>query len=362
MAHYKVQTDKGLVEFDADRADLSQSEVEQVINQNSGGQSQESSSPPFLQGLIGKKAYGIASRPMNTATKLLNLTAEKLTPDQEITNRPALDAVRNAPAIIARSASKVFPGFVSPESMATVGLAKGLGLAGEALGPAAKASLKWGGSQLEEMRGMMPDSLRTAFNDSSAIFAKGKKAASPFYEAGKNAPTTRGVAVGLDKLSELRDVAKNATDHRTLVDAASQLEKYGALDPDIALAARKSIWQIKKSIPKDRFFEMLRKFDTVVKENASMASGDELYKRGLMAESLRSLVPRSENGKMALGKTIAGALSGIGSAISPLALGSAATTAGVLSRKILGPLMGSPVLPAMTATALLQAKRKMDEE
>lgn len=36
MAHYKVKTSHGTVEFDADRADLSQSEVEDVINENIG--------------------------------------------------------------------------------------------------------------------------------------------------------------------------------------------------------------------------------------------------------------------------------------------------------------------------------------
>lgn len=358
MAHYKVQTDRGLVEFDAERADLSHEEVEQVINQNTGGSSPEPKSSPILEKIIGKKAYVIASGPMNTAEKLLNATAEGLTPNPEVTNRPAIDVMRNAPAIGARSLAKVLPGFVSPESMATAAIAPALGAVGKGARALARPAGRFLGTAAEDLAGMVPGALREAFNDAGAIVGPGKKAASPLYEAGKvAAPTKRAVAVGLDKLEEIRDIAKTATDHRTLFDAATKLEKSNVLDPDIALAARKSMWKIKKTIPEDRFYEMLTKFNKVIKANPEMAKADKMYQKGLMSESLRSVFPKTAGGKASAWKTMMAGLSGVPAVFSPAALGATSTTAGLVGRKLLSPLIDAPIKPALTAVALLRSRR-----
>lgn len=52
MAHYKVQTDKGTIEFDSPHADLNKDEVEQIINQNSGT-APKPTQPNTMQSMLG---------------------------------------------------------------------------------------------------------------------------------------------------------------------------------------------------------------------------------------------------------------------------------------------------------------------
>lgn len=378
MAHYKVQTDKGLVEFDAERPDLSKQEVEQVINQNTGASPKET---PLMQSVMGKmmgparaqKAYDALSVPMQKSQQGLEMMAQGLTPTPEVTGNPTMDVIRNYPAISARTLSKVAPGFISPESIASAAIAPVVGLAGKGVRAVARPVGRWAGTQLEELSGMVPGALKEAFNDATAIVAKGKKAAQPLYEAGKDymagGPEVNPSAVfdekGIlqatpkDKIRELSDTIKTSLEHKEVVQAADQLADMGQLDPAQALKARKSIDRMirNKSAPLDTLFDMRGKIDKIVKSDPNFGQADLIHQKGMMAESLRSFLPKTANGKPSSWKTMMAGMSGIPAMFSPIALGTGSTLAGLVGRNVISPLINAPVRPAMTAAALLKAKR-----
>lgn len=346
-----------------------------------GGDVAPPSDPPLMQNLMGKMlgpdraktVYDTMSIPMQMSKQGLEGMAQELTPSPETTGRPAIDVVRNYPAISARTLSKVAPSFISPESMATAAIAPAIGLAGKGVRAVARPAGRWAGAQMEDLAGMVPGSLKEAFNNAGAMLAKGKKAAQPFYESGKVVsqegksvnPSAvfdeNGIlsAVPDKKIKKLSDTIKNSLDHKEVVQAADELADMKNLHPADALKARKSIDQMikKKSAPLDTLFAKRSKMDAIVKSSPDLATGDALHQKGMMAESLRSLFPKTQGGKASSWKTMMAILSGKAPIFSPVALGSASTGAGLVGRKLLSPLIDAPSSPAMTAVSLLRSKR-----
>lgn len=328
--------------------------------------------------MIGK-AWGALGVPEKMASQGLNQMAQMAAPQQEVTGNLLRDLAANAPKIGLESLAKVAPSFISPESILTAGAAKVAQPLLKGVRSIAKPVGRVGGEKLEEMQGMFPGSLREAYNNAGAMFGKGRKAASPFYEEGKLVAQGKkpvnasgvfdekgvynaGASARSSRVDELRQVAHEATDNRKLFDAATELDRSGALEPDVALAARKAMWKIKKSIPDERFYEMLDKFNKVIKANPAMAKADELYIKGRMAESLRDVFPRNTKGTPSIFKFGIAALAGLKGLLStPVALGAGSTALGLAGRKVISPLIDSPVRAAMTAVSLLKSKREEND-
>lgn len=356
----------------------------ELKQKESASASETSVEPP--QSMIGK-GWQALGEPARLAGQGLNqmgdIAGQALTPNPEVTGNLPRDIAMNSHKIMNESMmgalAKVAPGFVSPEAGLGAIAGPALGAIGRGARTLAKPLGRHLGEQAEGWAGMVPGSLREAFNNSGAMFAKGKKAASPHYEEGKMfaegmrpSPTSgvfdkggvfRAKASGdVAQIEELREIAKGATDHRTLFDASLKLDKLGALEPDMALEARKAMFKIKNTIPKTKFIETLNRFGKIISSNPSMAEGDRLFKKGLMAESLRQVFPKNKHGTTSAFKTAMSMFAGIpGLASSPVALGAGSTAMGLAGRKVISPLIDSPSRAAMTAVALLKSKREEND-
>lgn len=243
-------------------------------------------------------------------------------PKPEPTGNKFMDILKGAPRIAGETMAEAAPGFVDRTSLLTAA-------AGPAMRTAAPA-LRWGGETAGEWAGLKPGRLEAAFKDPSLIFSKGKAAARPFY-AGAQA-----------EIEGSQLINKTSTNLR-LISNAEKMAKAGRLSEAEALEARKAADVLKgsKTVNQTWLAGKRKLFDSIAKESSDISKGDIAYKRGVIAQDLRSVFPKNVGGRsspfkvgegMMLTKMLGPAGKVLAAMMSPLALGSTATAAGAVSK------------------------------
>lgn len=286
------------------------------------------------------------------------------------------DVVQGAPRIAADTMAEAAPGFISRGSLVTGGAAKAAGM----FAPLAKLVIRGAGRQAEELSGIAPKAegaLEAAFKDPTLIFAKGKKAAGEFYEAAKDdlnaaKDTFRAVGTGphgeveMGKTSDI--LARQYNPEIILAKAEAFTKNGGKLEPAEALKVRKAIDALIKkrgNVP-DELLKMREEYDAIAKSSKDLSTADALHQRGVQAEALRNIFPQNKYGGGSAFKLMLMDLmhktGDVGKALSltlsPIAQGTAATGAGILTRQALSPLVNST--PLSMALAAVLARRKQE--
>lgn len=280
---------------------------------------------------LGSKAWNALQIPSQMASRGLNAIAAAI-PEPEPTGNIPLDLVRDIPHVAVTTMAEAAPGFINRASLLTAGAAKGL----QTMRPVGNVVGRGIANQWESLTGSMPGSLPAAWNDASLIFAKGKQAARPLYEAGKTGSKT---AENLRKIPLKED----------FINVAEKLAEKGKLPPESALEGRKIAGKLLSKgggrYTEDYLRGLTDKFGGIAKSNESISEADRVYRRGLMAQSLRNLFPQNKYGgasafKLAImaalkSMGVAGQLAG--AAISPATAGVTATAGGLISKVTTNP-------------------------
>jgi hypothetical protein len=175
--------------------------------------------------------------------------------------------------------------------------------------------------QLESAAGSPKGTLEHGFESMKNFFGKGKSAAGPMYkEAGS---VKGGLLGGMYKPEEIVDTVNAA------------LKEGKPIHPSEALKYRKAIDILSKSgkYVKDELFEMRNTADEVVKQSEKYRMADPIYKRGMLNEALRGVLPKNKYGTTSAFKTaIMAGVPGMGALLSPAVQGAGATALGGLLR------------------------------
>ena len=265
-------------------------------------------------------------------------------PQPEPTGNLPMDILKGTPRIATETMAQAAPGFISRGALATAGAAKGL----QMVAPIAGAIGSGVANQLESLTGAMPGSLRSAWNDATTMFSRGKQAAKPLYKAAQaEMNPAESIFSGMYKPGQIVDTAQE------------YLTKGGQLEPAEALTYRKALDILIKSgqSVKDPLYAMREGADVAAKASPTIAKADPLYQKGLYGESLRNLMPQNKYGGTSAFKTgIMAALSQAGPigkaalpVMSPAAAGTAATAGGLMTR-----YAGAPLTNPALATAIEQ--------
>lgn len=273
---------------------------------------------------IGTKTWESLAVPAQTASKILGYLASQV-PEGQITGNMASDIARGSPRILANTVAQAAPGFINRTALLTAGASKAL----QALRPVGSAIGQGVAGQLESATGSNPGSLARAWNDPSLIFAEGKKAAGPLYEAGKAEMQGANIFKDLYKPDEIVQTAQD------------YLSKGGKLEPAEALIYRKALDILGRSrnVVKDALVGMRQGADEAVKASENMSGADKAFQRGLDAESLRKLVPSNKYGgasafKMGIMGLLGPSWAGL---LSPVVHGALSTAGGVALRAMTNP-------------------------
>jgi len=220
-----------------------------------------------------------------------------------------------------------------------------------------KPFIKGAGAQVESLSGSKAGSLEAAYKDSGLITAPGKKAVQSLYESAKE-------SVG----GGFRQALKEIPEKKAIVEEIYQLAKKGEATPAEALEGRKALDTIKNQVAKPYYDNVRTTLDKIAK--VAFAEGDAAYKKAVFAESLRNVVPQNKYGGASAFKTaIITGLEGLAQAggipkaiartaqlaMSPAAMGVAATGAGMVARK-LSPLVNLPISTPGTLVASVAEK------
>lgn len=331
---YQVQDPQGQVHEIEGPENASQDEImKQAQALIPSGQKQPDMSGSFLEARavmnsdasLGSKVWQGLQVPSQMASRGLNAMAQAV-PNPEPTGNLPMDILKGTPRIAANTLAQVAPGFVSRASILTAGASKAL----QALRPVGSVVGQGVAGQLESATGANPGSLGRAWNDPSLIFAEGKQAASPLYEAGK---------IG----GKMAENLANIPTKEQFLDVASRLADEGKLPPETALEGRKMAGKLLGKgggkYTEDFLRGLIEKFDAIAKSNEDIQAGDAAYRRGIDAASLRRILPSNKYGSTSAFKTgIMAATGPIGKALlSPLVHGVVSTTGGLASKAITNP-------------------------
>ena len=270
---------------------------------------------------IPQKAWQSLAVPEQTAKKLLGGLASQI-PEGKITGNMPMDIARGTPRILANTVAQAAPGFVSRPAILTAGavpLAKGLV-------KGAAPALRWAGETGEEWAGLKPGTLESAYKDPTLMFSRGKKAASPYYQT-------------VQKEIEGSSLLNNTPSNLRLVNNADKMAQAGRLSEGEALEARKAADALKsnKGINKNWLAQKRKAFDAIAKKSTDISQGDIAYKRGALAQDLRSVFPKNVGGRsspfkvgegMVLAKHLGPLGKVLGMMMSPMVQGGAATGLG----------------------------------
>lgn len=322
----------------------------QVHGSNPNGD-QSAQSDQSQKGML-QKAWDVlgTAEPMAGAT--LDVIASQI-PGREPTGNKFLDVVGNIPRVGAETLAQTIP---PNYSRTALGLSVG-SAALEGVSPALKVLRQGIGNQADSVTGAAKGAMNAAWEDASLIFSKGKKAATPLYEAAK--AEMKGASL-FEGMTDAKEVVNTAKDY---------LAKGGVLEPVEALTYRKALDVLGRSprVMKDALIPMRQAADAMAKASPNIAEADPLYQRGLQAESLRNLMPQNKyGGASAFKMGIMAALQHLGLAgklagavVSPAVSGSVATLGGIASRIARNP---AAVLTARQALITQFVDRKIHEE
>lgn len=299
---------------------------------------------------LAKKAWDMLSVPEKLSKEGLSKIALNIGTKEspKITGNLLRDIAMNTGAIGAETLAETAPSFISRGSILTAGLAKGLGKAA----PLIKRVAKGAGKQLESASGAVPGSLEAAYKDPTLIFSKSKEGAKKLYEAAQK------------KIPYEETIYKGLTNPQEIVDkAVSFIDNGGKMEPQEAFIARKALDKIKKKLVDDAFHYYRKLFDGIAKSDIDIASADPIHRRGIMAESLRNVLPQNKYGgaspfKAMLATVSRGALLPI---VSPAVQGVSATGAGLVSRAV-SPFIRNPLIAASLVGNRKILRRSRDNE
>jgi len=350
MAKYRIKSPDGQSYDITAPDDASQDQVLSYAKQNfSKTQSQPKSQAPAtsfgeLSELMNdpnkskmRKAWDSLTIPEHMSKRGLQSIADAVPGYEPKGNDIIKSIVLNTPKVAANTLAQAAPGFVSRAAgvtSAAAPIAKGVGAVAESVGPGIAG-------QMESLSGMKPGLLGRAFNDPTRMFASIPQEARDAYQASsefaqKTSPEVANTPRPLQLVNKLLTKAKN-----------------GVIGQDEALSGRKAIDQLweSRSITED-FKNMARKtFDSIAKTSPDIKEADTAFSRGKDAAGLRQLFPQNKYGGTSAFKTaIMAGLNSMGPAgkagmvaMSPAAMGSAATALGAAS-KPLGVLADNPKL------------------
>lgn len=321
--------------------------------------------PPRPQKGRLRQIWDVANAPSRAAESGIKQLTDFIPEPPSPTGNLPLDIALGAPSILTKAGGqavgKVAASFVDPISIATTGASRVLGLAAKPAG----AALRTIGESAEEASGLglrAPGALEAVFKDPSILFAKGKKAASAIYQAGKEASELRTSEESLKAL-------KNIGDPKKYVEMARKLALKGELGETEALEARKALGAIRKRVRPDYFAENYQMFNDTAKQNSLFANADAAYKRGVQAQELRKIFPQNKLGgaspfrtftalemAKAAGKVVPGLKYVVAPLMSPLLQGGTAAGLGLATKAVAPAMQVIQSLPGAAATkALLSA-------
>ena len=302
---------------------------------------------PKPQGMMGQIS-SLLDKPEQMSRQGLGQLAG-MVPQGKVTGNLPMDLLRGTPKIAADTMAQVAPGFVSKGSMLAAGAAPIIGGAMKAAAPLGRSI----GAGLEDWAGIKPSgTISEAFKGTVTGLSKGTGAAKPLYQAAaKELPYEQGIFKGV---AENKDIANKAIEI---------IDKGGKLEPQEALTARKALDATKKRFSSDAFNYYRKTLDSIAKSNENIAAADPTFKRGMMAESLRSIAPKNVGGRVSPFKIAEGlAMSHmgpvgkvVGAALSPAVLGAASGGLGLASR------IASNPAASVTALQLMRKKRKNED-
>lgn len=312
--------------------------------------------PPKTQGLFGT-SVGKNSDFLKKAripSQVVKAVSDKMMDMYEPqTQSVALNAALRIPETLASNAVSNVASQVSPES----GILHGAFGLLKVAAPAVNAVGRWIGNGAEKLSGLSYDTPgvlgRTVENPSL-----------PFRPGVETANETYGQLV--DKGQIRPEIATNL-DKKDLVQKAFEAAKDETITPDEAFVARKTMGQIKNTIPQDTFYALRQIFDDIAK--TKFAGADAARTIAEDADNLRNLAPLNKNGTTSIFKTGIG-LAGMGAShFSPAAILTApafspAIQAGLASglgvaKQAISPALGNPAsVPPVVAGLSQFFKRK----
>lgn len=334
MARYQVETDQGTFEVETEDQSLQQTE-------GLFGTSVGENSDTLRKARIPSQMVGRVSDALMDATE----------PE---TRSVPLNALMRTPQTLASIGAKNVSSFISPESVISQ-----LGLkAAQLSAPAIRALGRYVGKDAESISGLNyeePGALAKAFQKPSRFTGKGTESVGKMYSA----ITDRG---------QVRESMKGAKPFKEIVESAYEAVKSGNLTPDEAIVARRSLDQIRRSIPKDNYFETRKMFDDIAK--TKFAGADKAFKEALISDALREPLPLNKSGTPSKLLTAIGGL-GIGTAMktgnpayaimglasSPIVQGATSATLG-LGAQAVRPFLQNPQLGALSEIIRRELDRK----
>ncbi len=275
------------------------------------------------KGLI-RKGWDALAVPERMSREGLGMLAE-MVPEGNMSGNMAADIARGTPKVLAETLAEAAPSFISRGSIVTGGLLKGAKMAAPAIKTTGKALAKWGeaASGLEHKT---PGVLAEAFKDPKLMFGKGKEAAGKMFE-------------GLLDEAKIRPEFLKPISNEEVVNQAMKFAEEGALSPQEAIIARRSLDAIKKTIHPLGFRRARDAFDSVAKTISKDA--DKAFSRAIKSEALRSPFALNKTGGASAFKLGTGLVTGTLKMQSPAFQGGLASLLGLVSKGV-SPVVGLP--------------------
>jgi hypothetical protein len=280
--------------------------------------------PEGKKGLI-RRGWDALAVPEQMSREGLGKLAD-MVPEGEMTGNMAADIARGTPKVIAETFAEAAPSFISRGSLVTGGVLKGAKMVAPAVKVAGRGLAKWGeaASGLEHKT---PGVLAEAFKDPKLMLGKGKEAAGKMFE-------------GLLDEAKIRPEFLKPISNEEVVNQAMKFAEEGALSPQEAIIARRSLDAIKKTIHPLGFRRARDAFDSVAKTISKDA--DKAFSRAIKSEALRSPFALNKTGGASAFKLGTGMLTGTLKLQSPAFQGGVASLLG-LAAKGVSPVVGLPL-------------------
>lgn len=202
-----------------------------------------------------------------------------------------MDVARGTPKVLAETAQKTAPAFVSRGSI----LAASAGPVIKGLSVPIKYIGKKAASAIEGYQNVPKGTFSAAYKDPSIYMDKGAAVAGKAYREAKEAAGAGGEGL-FGKITDLKSVSNIKLEN--VVDRALELAKSGKLNPASAQSARKAVDEMYKSkaYSKEAVLELRGFFDSIVKGDAGLAKADFAYQRAIKADALRQMFPLNKGG------------------------------------------------------------------
>jgi len=299
---------------------------------------------------LASQVFEALKRPEELSREGLKMIADS-TPSLDPTGNLTIDLLANVPKITMETLAEVAPSFISRGAILTAGALRG----GKAIAPAIKTIGKGIAGQAEQLSGLgfkTPGVLSQAAKDPTLILGKGtQKAGQAFRKI-------------LDK-GQIRSELGRSLDKKDLVREALKFADEGTLTAEEALLARRTLDQIRKTVPESTFTDVRNVFDKIAKTKTAKADVD--FSRAVKSEALRNIFPQNKLGgasafKLGIGAGLGGGLGFINPALATLSAGSLSPAAqGIIATALgLGAKGGSmlartPIQSGSAISGLLRA-------